>query len=64
MSIVSRIQEYILTDDDDQSERLKNDYQHASQKEKQAIDNAFISLCGYSLATVIEEAKHDEEDEG
>lgn len=60
MSIVSRIQEYILTDDDDQSERLKNDYQHATKQEQDAIDNAFICLCGYSLATVIEEAKGDE----
>lgn len=60
MSIVSRIQEYILTDDDDQSERLKNDYQHATKQEQEAIDNALICICGYSLATVIEEARDDE----
>ena len=59
MSIVSRVQEYIATDDDDQSERLLNEYQEAGPKEKEAIDNAFICLCGYSLATIIAEAKHD-----
>lgn len=59
MSIVSRVQEYMVTDDDDQSERLLNDYRAASPVEQKAIDDAFICLCGYSLATIIEEAKHD-----
>ena len=59
MSIVSRIQELILSDDTDDSERLVNDYQEASAIEKAAIDNAFISLCGYSLATLIKESGND-----
>jgi len=59
MSIVSRVHELIASDDDDQSERLLNDYRAASPVEQKAIDDAFICLCGYSLATVIEQAKHD-----
>jgi len=54
-SIVNRIQELIATDDDDQSERLVADYEAASEAERAAIDNAFISLCGYQLSTLIKE---------
>jgi hypothetical protein len=61
MSIVSRVQEYMVTDDDDQSDRLLRDYQAASDVEKKAIDAALICLCGYSLKTIIEEAKHDDD---
>lgn len=56
MSLVSRIAELIASDDDDQSERMADEYRDADPKAKEAIDNAFICLCGYSLATLIKEA--------
>lgn len=59
MSVVSRIAEAILNDDDDQSERLVNDYQNATPEQKQAIDDALICICGWSLTTLMEQAKHD-----
>lgn len=59
MSIISRIQELIASDDCDQSERLEREYTEATKEEKDAIDNAFICVCGYSLASVIkQEAEH------
>jgi len=59
VTLVARIAELIATDDDDQSERLANDYREADAKAKQAIDDAFICLCGYSLATLIAEEGTD-----
>ena len=55
MTLVARIAELIASDDDDQSERLADEYREAEPKAKKAIDNAFICLYGYSLATLIKE---------
>ena len=33
------------------------EYREAEPKAKEAIDNAFICLCGYSLATLIKEGE-------
>jgi hypothetical protein len=55
MTIVERIQELIATDDDDQSERLIQEYQDANAEQRAAIDGAFICLCGYGLGTLIEQ---------
>lgn len=60
MSLVSRIAEAILNDDDDQSDRLINDYNNATPDQKQAIDDALICICGWSMTTLMEQAKHDE----
>jgi hypothetical protein len=59
MSVISRIAEAIASDDDDQSERLVNDYNHATKEQQQAIDDALICICGWSLSTLIKQAKHD-----
>ena len=60
MSLVARIAELIATDDCDQSERLARDYNALDAKCREAVDDAFISLCGYSLKTLIAEAEHVE----
>lgn len=47
----------LLTDDqgdDRQALRIEKSYNEASEKEKQVIDDIFISLCGYSMASLIE----------
>lgn len=60
MTLISRIAEAIATDDDDQSERLVETYKAASKTRKAAIDDVMICLCGYSMPTLIEQAKEDE----
>jgi hypothetical protein len=55
MSIVNRIAEAIASDDDDQSERLIETYKAATKKQKEAIDDVMICLCGYSMPTLIEQ---------
>ena len=55
MTIVNYIAQQILNDDEDDSERIRYDYEHATDLDKKAIDNFCISLCGWSLATIINE---------
>lgn len=52
-SIVQRVQELMLYDDEDQSERLQETYERASPEQRQAINDAFVCLCGYSLETIL-----------
>lgn len=59
MSLVSRIAEAIMSDDDDQSERLIDTYQQASPEQQQAIDDCLICICGWSIPSLMEQAKHD-----
>jgi hypothetical protein len=56
-SIADIVVREIATDSDDQTERLVRDYEAATAIEQKAIDNAFISLCGWSLKTLITRAK-------
>lgn len=53
-NIVTQIQEAMASDDDDQSDRLRRQYEEASPEHKAVLDEAFISLCGWSLKTLIE----------
>jgi len=57
MTIVSRIAELIETDDCDQSERLIDTYKAATKKQKEAIDDLMICLCGYSMPTLIDQER-------
>jgi len=41
-------------DDEDDSVLLKRQYEQATAEQKEAIDNAMICLCGWSLKTAIE----------
>jgi hypothetical protein len=54
-SLVARVQSYMASDDCDQSERLARQYMRATPAVRQAVDDAFICLCGYSLETLIAE---------
>ncbi len=54
-SLVARVQSYMASDDCDQSERLARQYMRATPAVRQAVDDAFICLCGYSLKTLIAE---------
>src|ERR1700674_2264032 len=49
VSLVARVQSYMASDDCDQSERLARQYTRATPAVRQAVDDAFICLCGYSL---------------
>ena len=56
MNIVEKILESIETDDsntESESETIQLLYESATDKEKQKIDMIFISLCGWSLKTLI-----------
>jgi hypothetical protein len=53
MSLSNYIAREIDTDDDDQSERVVNDYNNATEQQKKAVDDIFIGLTGWSLETLI-----------
>jgi hypothetical protein len=50
-----------MRDDDEprdrQSERMARDYKSASPEARKAVDDAFVCLCGWTLATLIATAK-------
>jgi hypothetical protein len=52
-SVVEKIQELMLHDDEDQSDRVQQAYERASPEQKQPIDEILICLTGYSLATIL-----------
>lgn len=56
VNVLATVRELMLSDDEDeqkQSDRIKNDYEALSTSERGVVDNIFISLCGYSLATIL-----------
>ena len=56
MTLIDRIEQEMLTDSEDrnrQSQLLKAEYNKAPGVAKEALDNAFICLCGYSLKTLL-----------
>ena len=55
MTLIERVYRRIQSDDCDQSDRLARSYERATPNERQAIDDVFICLCGYSLQTLINE---------
>jgi hypothetical protein len=54
MTLIERVYARIQSDCD-QSDRLARRYERATPNERQAIDDVFICLCGYSLQTLISE---------
>lgn len=55
-TIIERVFDAMSTDAEDleeQSLRLKSAYLSHDDKGREAIDRAFIALCGYSLDTII-----------
>lgn len=51
--LVSHISDSIAADDCDQSERLANVYLCADAAGKELLDQAFMCLCGWKLATLM-----------
>jgi hypothetical protein len=58
VSIVDRVRELIESDDYDQTDLMVATYQNTSPEVQTKIDEVFVCLCGYSLATLIKEAGH------
>jgi hypothetical protein len=54
-TVIERIYRRIQSDDCDQSDRLARRYERATPNEREAIDDVFICLCGYSLQTLLNE---------
>jgi hypothetical protein len=54
-TIVQTVAEYIVSDDTDDSWRIARAYAAATADQKAVVDDIFISLCGYSLKTIIGE---------
>lgn len=63
MTLVSAITDNILTDDTDDSDRIHRAYAAATPDQKAVVDDIFISLCGYSLETLIKENPPEDEEE-
>lgn len=59
-TLIGRIQNAMLTDDADQSERLATLYANASAEGKQLLDDALICICGYSIPTLLQQGQNDE----
>ncbi|MGH1439757.1 MAG: hypothetical protein ACRBBR_06575 [Cellvibrionaceae bacterium] len=60
MNLIEIIFEEMWSDDanrDKQSDLLKKRYKQATDKEKNAIDDTLVCLCGWSLNTLIINAK-------
>jgi hypothetical protein len=49
-----KVAQLILSDDTDDTQRIVTAYGKASEHEQYVIDDIFISLCGYSLRTIID----------
>lgn len=60
MNLIDRIQNEMLSDDCDtegQSKNIVRAYETADGIAQARINDIFIALCGYSLATLIKEEK-------
>lgn len=62
MTLLDRIRDLMIADDDDheeQSEYLIEAFTDATPKAKLAIDRCFVALCGYRLSGLIEEDAYE-----
>jgi hypothetical protein len=62
--VVSAIQDAMITDDENQSERLIATYDKATFAQKVIIDEVLICLCGYSMPSLLGIAGGTDESEG
>jgi hypothetical protein len=54
--IISFVSELMNSDGEDpkkQSQYILDEYNKADKKTREALDNTFIALCGYSLTSII-----------
>jgi hypothetical protein len=64
--IISYVTDEILSDDGNankNSSRIQNTYRDANEVQRAIIDDIFMSLCGWSMKTIIERANPIEEEE-
>lgn len=54
MTLIQSIQASIFDDDTDDSDKIIDAFSEMDPKTKEAVDDIFISLCGWSLTTLIE----------
>lgn len=59
--IVTAIQAAMADDDENGSERIIRTYRAATPKQKAVVDDILISLCGWSMKSLIERADELEE---
>ena len=52
MTLVEIIKEEMFNDDEDQSDRILQQYEVADQAGKDIIDELLISLCGWSMVSL------------
>lgn len=53
-SVIGKIMEEMVSDGDDESDKLLNLYLESTPKERALLDCALIALCGRSLHTIID----------
>lgn len=58
-NLVAQVTKAIYADDTDQSEKLADVYILADEAQKDALDRAFICLCGWSLKTLMDRCEQE-----
>jgi hypothetical protein len=64
MTLIDWIEKEMMSDDDNrekQSALLERTYRNATMAQREALDDALISLCGWSLGTAL--LRHAEQQE-
>lgn len=52
-SLIQLIQAEMLSDSEDDSERLAALYEQASPEQRKVVDDVLICLCGYSMPSLL-----------
>jgi hypothetical protein len=58
--VISAIQAAMYSDDENDSARLIGTYEAASPEHKAVIDDVLITICGYSMPTLLDHAEETE----
>lgn len=53
LDVITTIQEQMLNDDENDSDRLIRTYEQADAAGKALIDDVLISICGYSMPSLL-----------
>lgn len=54
MTLIERILDEALSDDEDDSDQLERLYKGSTPDQQKALDAAMLCICGWSLKTLIE----------
>jgi len=63
LDVITTIQTQMMSDDTNDSDRLIRTYEGADEATKAVIDDVLITLCGYSMPSLLEMSS-EMEDEG